>query len=71
MKPSTPNLKLRERRKALGLTQHQAADLLGVSRATWEKWEHGQAEPHPANAQLLHAFMAKGERGVKKLRGVA
>ena len=36
------------------LTQKEAADLLGVSRRTYEKWEQGESEPsdRPNRAQI-------------------
>jgi transcriptional regulator with XRE-family HTH domain len=33
---------LRERRKAMGLTQEQLADILGVSPNTIARWERGE-----------------------------
>jgi transcriptional regulator with XRE-family HTH domain len=38
---------LAQRRKALGLTQEQLADLLNVNRTTVARWERGQAQPLP------------------------
>jgi tetratricopeptide (TPR) repeat protein/transcriptional regulator with XRE-family HTH domain len=39
--------RLAQRRKALGLTQEQLAELLGVDRITVYRWEHGDSEPLP------------------------
>jgi len=36
--------KLRLARKARGLTQAQAAELLGVASNTWSRWERGEIE---------------------------
>ena len=42
--------RIRQRRKALGLTAAQAAKALGVSRATVYRYEAGQIEKLPARA---------------------
>ena len=39
--------RLAQRRKALGLTQEQLAELLDVERTTVTRWERGQAQPQP------------------------
>ena len=48
---------IRERRKALGLTQEEVADYLGVSAPAVNKWETGKSYPDitllPALARLL------------------
>lgn len=48
---------IREKRKALGLTQEQMADRLGVSAPAVNKWERGVTSPDiailPALARLL------------------
>lgn len=48
---------IRERRKALGLTQEEVADYLGVSTPAVNKWETGKSYPDitmiPALARLL------------------
>ena len=48
---------IREKRKALSLTQEQIADFLGVSTPAVSKWEKGAAYPDitllPALARLL------------------
>lgn len=36
---------VKEKRLELGLTQTQAADLLGVTHRTWHRWEHGHITP--------------------------
>jgi tetratricopeptide (TPR) repeat protein/transcriptional regulator with XRE-family HTH domain len=40
-------VRLAQRRKAVGLTQEQLAERLGVERTTVVRWERGQAEPQP------------------------
>ena len=48
---------IREKRKALGLTQEQVAERLGVSTPAVNKWEKGSTYPDitllPALARLL------------------
>jgi tetratricopeptide (TPR) repeat protein/transcriptional regulator with XRE-family HTH domain len=39
--------RLVQRRKAMGLTQEQLAELLGVERTTVVRWERGQTQPQP------------------------
>lgn len=39
---------LRERRKALGLTQAQLAKRMGIATATWHKWENAHRHRHAA-----------------------
>lgn len=40
-------------RKALNLTQHQAAEVLYVSQRTWQQWESGARKMHPAFWELF------------------
>ena len=37
--------KIKEAREAAGLTQASARDLIGVSKRTWEDWEHDRRQP--------------------------
>ena len=37
--------KIREAREAAGLTQVFARNLIGVSKRTWEDWEHDRRRP--------------------------
>ncbi len=41
-------LQIKAARKKLGLTQKQAAELIGVSSKTWQQWELGQRLMHEA-----------------------
>lgn len=41
--------KLRNWRRQQGLSQQQAAELLGVARRTWHQWEQAAIVPGPAN----------------------
>lgn len=45
--------RLRALRKAHGLTQQQMADLLGIDRTTYTKYERGQSEPNLAALRLI------------------
>lgn len=44
---------IRARRAAVGLTQEQLAEQVGVSRQTVAKWEAGDTAPDLANAAVL------------------
>ncbi len=46
-------LALSTARKALRMTQAQAAEVLQVSQRTWQQWEHGQRQMHPAFWELF------------------
>ena len=58
MTPLQLRVRLRDRRKQLGLTQHDVAELLGVATGTFKRWEQGIQHPAlPALtrwAQALH-----------------
>lgn len=45
--------RLAEARKAKGLTQKEAARLVGVSEYTWRSWELGVRTPSLQNAQKV------------------
>ena len=49
---------IRAARRALGLTQKQAAESVHSTLRTWQAWEQGDRRMHPAIGhlfQLLHA----------------
>jgi DNA-binding XRE family transcriptional regulator/tetratricopeptide (TPR) repeat protein len=48
---------LAQRRKALGLTQEQLADLLNVDRSTVARWERGKAQPLPSLQRKLASVL--------------
>jgi transcriptional regulator with XRE-family HTH domain len=63
--PSTPNTTrlrdsaelerlVRERRRELGLTQQEVADLAGVHRATVAKFERGKGVRFPVALKVVH-----------------
>jgi transcriptional regulator with XRE-family HTH domain len=39
------------------LSQHEAAQRMGVGRRTWQAWEHGKASPGPAHQQRIWQFL--------------
>lgn len=41
-----------------GLTQEQAASLLGIHRTTLNRWERGQEVPHPMTLKGAIALLA-------------
>ena len=47
------------RRTALGLTQQQLADAVGVHRVTLVRWEAGRAVPLPLAARLLESTFSR------------
>lgn len=57
---------IESRRKALGMTQSQLADSLGVERSTVTKWESGKAAPR---VDMLKALAEKLECTVDELIG--
>lgn len=61
-------LRIADRRKAVGLTQTQVADRMGVTPQAVSKWERGLAFPDPAYlddlAELLHVSIDALLRGV-------
>lgn len=52
---------LTEQRASVGLTQQACADLLGVDRVTWARWESGERQM-PAYALRLWRHLAGIER---------
>jgi tetratricopeptide (TPR) repeat protein/transcriptional regulator with XRE-family HTH domain len=64
--------RLAERRKALGLTQEDLADLLGVERSTVVRWERGETEPLPwIRPKLARALRVSADRLEELLGGRA
>jgi tetratricopeptide (TPR) repeat protein/transcriptional regulator with XRE-family HTH domain len=64
---------LAQRRKAVGLTQEQLAERLGVERTTVVRWERGETQPQPwlrprlaaelqVSAERIEELLATGER---------
>ena len=49
-------LEIKKLREALGLTQAQLAQLIGVHHLTVWKWENGQSVPTPHQQMLLSTF---------------
>ena len=41
------------------LTQAEAAALIGVTRVSYQNWEHGHHQPQPKNAAKVIAAMAR------------
>jgi len=60
-----PRLKYHTRaeqlRKQLGLSQTKAAEILGVSKNTWVRWEQGKTKSDAARIDLLYK-LAKEKR---------
>jgi tetratricopeptide (TPR) repeat protein/transcriptional regulator with XRE-family HTH domain len=55
--------RLAQRRKAVGLTQEQLAEKLGVERTTVVRWERGQTQPLPwLRPKLAQALRVPAER---------
>ena len=52
---------LRERRKALGLSQMDLAGLVGVSLLTVQLWERGVSQPKPENREKLEQVLSELE----------
>jgi len=59
---------LRERRKALGLSQMELARLVGVSLLTVQIWERGVSEPKPENKEKLEQVLSELEGKCKANR---
>lgn len=61
-------MKLKELRKAKGLTQQETADLLGLSQVTYSRYESGEREP--SNEMLIKMALFFGVT-VDQLLGVS
>lgn len=59
---------LRERRKALGLSQMELARLVGVSLPTIQIWERGVSKPKPENREKLERVLNELEEKCKENR---
>jgi tetratricopeptide (TPR) repeat protein/transcriptional regulator with XRE-family HTH domain len=60
---ATKRKRLAERRKAMGLTQEQLAQQLGVERTTVVRWERGETQPLPRlRPGLARALQVPAER---------
>ena len=44
---------LREKRKRMGLTIEEAAEICGVDPSTYARWERGVQKPHLRNLKML------------------
>jgi transcriptional regulator with XRE-family HTH domain len=56
---------LRERRRALGLRQHEVADRIGVVQQTYGRWENDAARPRdPGHVAMLANFLGIPEEAV-------
>lgn len=61
-KPAFNAERLKAKRKALGLSQAQMAELLGVSALSQWKWESGQVTPRTSKLTRYFEVMAMGKR---------
>lgn len=55
-------VRLKSKRLALGLSQAQMAQLLGISSLSQWKWESGQVSPRKGNLARYFEVMAMGKR---------
>ncbi len=76
---ATRRVRLAERRKAIGYTQEQLAEQLGVERTTIARWEAGSNEPQPWQrpnlAMALHVSVDEliallNEAGIRSVVGL-
>jgi transcriptional regulator with XRE-family HTH domain len=58
--PKSLGERIRRRRLALGLTQRQAADRLGVDVFTLLGWEKGKWQPAERNLQRIAEYLKRG-----------
>jgi tetratricopeptide (TPR) repeat protein/transcriptional regulator with XRE-family HTH domain len=60
---ATKRRRLTQRRKAVGLTQEQLAEQLGVERTTVARWERGETQPQPwLRVRLAKALHVPADR---------
>lgn len=50
-------LRIKELRSELGLTQEQFASKVGVTFSTVNRWESGKSKPSPLACQRLHGLL--------------
>lgn len=55
--------KLKEARQNLGLSQIKMADLCGIAKGTWIKWEKGTRNPDAIALQHIKCLMWLHETG--------
>lgn len=48
---------MKEKRKEFRYSQQQIADILGVSRVSYARWENGKSEPLGAHLEKLEKFL--------------
>ncbi|MHA2700663.1 LexA family transcriptional regulator [Streptococcus agalactiae] len=49
--------RLKERRTALGYSQSQIANYLGINRASYNQWESGKTKPNQKNLELVADYL--------------
>ena len=49
-------------RRTLGLTQSEAARMLGVTRVTWNRWENGRTHPPDFLLKVLQVAIQAWKR---------
>ena len=57
---------VKEKRKALGLTQQQLADILGKERSSISRYETGDADPPGSVILKLQSMKTRGRRKPKE-----
>jgi len=54
----------KEARQTLGLTQQKMADLCGIHRMTWVKWERGEQKPPAIARTHVKCLLWLNEQGL-------
>lgn len=62
---------IRLRRRRLGLTQQDLAELLDVEQGTVSRWERGTEQPRPARVARLHNVLGKSSDSLHLQRSIA
>lgn len=57
-RPNTLGERIASRRRRLGLSQEQAATLVGVDEGTFRRWERGERNPDLALRQRIDLFLS-------------